>query len=135
MHRGGLVKIFLIIAAVSLLMDWYVYAGLRTLTADWQSVRARQFVNYGYLIISIGVTLAFILGFGSFSSAKGMTPYHEWVLSVFLTFFFTKLFFILVLFLGDIVRFFYGIINRIGKPKAKVSEPFFPARRKFVSEI
>lgn len=134
MHGSGFIRIFLIIAAISLLLDWYVFTGLKTFTADWSSTRMRQLVNWGYLVISVGVTLLFILGFGSFSTAKGMTPFHEWVLSLFLTFFFTKIFFVLILFLGDIGRFFYGIVNHIVKPKDKVIEPYFPARRKFISE-
>ncbi|MDB4905165.1 MAG: phosphohydrolase [Mucilaginibacter sp.] len=135
MHRGGFIRLFFIIAAISLLLDWYVFTGLKTFTADWSSARLRQLVNWGYLVISVGVTLLFVLGFGSFSTAKGMTPFHEWVLSLFLTFFFTKIFFVLILFLGDIGRFFYGIVNHIVKPKDKVIEPYFPARRKFISEV
>ena len=135
MHRGGFFKIFLMIAAISLLMDWYAFNSLKTFTADWQSGRMRQLVTWGYLVISVGVTLVFILGFGSFSTATGMMPFHEWVLSIFLTFFFTKIFFVLILFLGDTARFFYGIVNNIVKPKGKTIEPFFPARRKFISEI
>ena len=135
MHGGGIIKIFLIIAAASLLFDWYVFAGLKTLTKDWRSTRSQQLVTFGYLVISIGVTALLFLGFTSFSTAKGMTPFHEWVLSIFLTLLFTKLFFVLVLFLGDVVRFFYGVINNIAKPKGKVIKPFFAARRKFISEI
>jgi len=134
-HRGGFFRVFLIIAAISLLLDWYVFNGLKTFTADWSSGRLRQLVTWGYLVISVGVTLMLLFGFGSFDTAKGMTPFHEWVLSIFLTFFFTKIFFVLVLFLGDIGRFFYGIVNYIAKPKGKTIEPFFPARRKFISEI
>jgi predicted MPP superfamily phosphohydrolase len=134
MHRGGFIRLFFIIAAISLLLDWYVFIGLKTFTADWSSARMRALVNWGYLVISVGVTLLFILGFGSFSTAKGMTPFHEWVLSLFLTFFFTKIFFVLILFLGDIGRFFYGIVNHMVKPKDKVINPYFPARRKFISE-
>jgi predicted MPP superfamily phosphohydrolase len=134
MHGSGFIRLFFIIAAISLLLDWYVFTGLKTFTADWSSARMRALVNWGYLVISVGVTLLFILGFGSFSTAKGMTPFHEWVLSLFLTFFFTKIFFVLILFLGDIGRFFYGIVNHMVKPKDKVIEPYFPARRKFISE-
>ncbi|MGZ3871928.1 MAG: hypothetical protein ACXVJD_03365, partial [Mucilaginibacter sp.] len=134
MHRGGFFKVFLIIAAISLLLDWYVYNGLKTFTQDWQSERLRQLVKWGYLVISVGVTLLFVGGFGSFSTAKGMTPFHEWMLSLFLTFFITKIFFVFVLFLGDVGRFFYGIAEHVGKPEGKVIEPFFPARRKFIAE-
>ena len=135
MHRGGFLTIFLVIAGITLLFDWYVFAGLKTLTNDWQSQRARWAVIYGYLIISIGVTALFLIGFGSFSTAKGMTPFHEWMLSLFLTFFITKLFFVLVLFLGDLGRGAVGIANTINKHKDSVSKGYFPSRRKFISEL
>ena len=134
MHGGGLYKIFIIIAAISLLMDWYVFSGLRTFTADWRSGLWRRVVLYGYLVISIGVTAIFLLGTGSFSTARGMTPYHEYMLSLFLTFFITKLFFIVVLSLGDLGRFIVGIVNYFQKHKTK-GKGYFPARRKFISEI
>ncbi|MDB5142228.1 MAG: metallophosphoesterase [Mucilaginibacter sp.] len=134
MHRGGFFRIFLIIAAISLLLDWYVFYGLRTFVGDWQSQRLKQVVLWGYLTVSVGVTVLFLLGFGSFSTAKGMTPFHEWMLSLFLTFFITKLFFAVILFLGDIGRFFYGIGDHIINNDHKKGEPFFPARRKFISE-
>lgn len=135
MHKGGFFTIFLIIAAISLLFDWYVFAGLKTFTSDWQSKKLRYLVIFGYLAISIGSTLALLLDFKTFSTAKGMTPLHEWVLSIFLTLLFTKLFFVLILFLGDIGRFFYGIVNHFVKPKGAAANPFFPARRKFISEF
>ena len=134
MHNGGIIRVFIIIAAISLLMDWYVFAGLKTLTNDWSSLKMRQLVNYGYLFISVGIIAVFVLGFGSFTTARGMTPFHEWVLSIFLTFFITKLVFILVIFLGDTGRFFYGIVTNIIKPQGKVTSPFFPERRKFIAE-
>jgi len=135
MHGGFFLKIFLVIAGLSLLMDWYVFNGLKTFTAGWRSVRWRKAVTWGYLVISVGVTATLLLGVGSFRTAQGMLPFHEWVLSIFLTFFFTKIFFILVLFLGDLGRFFYGIVHYFVKPKGTTREPFFPARRRFISEI
>jgi predicted MPP superfamily phosphohydrolase len=98
-------------------------------------------VRYGYLFISLGVTALFFGGLGSFRTAQGMTPFHEWVLSLFLAFLITKIFFALVLSLGDLGRFLYGIIHYFVKsksvvsgPKNSASEHFFPARRKFISE-
>ena len=135
MHRGGFFKIFLIIAGITLLLDWYVYHGLRTFVHDRQSQRLKQGVLLGYLLISVGVTVLFLVGFASFSTAKGMTPYHEWMLSLFITFFVTKIFFALVLLIGDIGRLFYGVGDHIINRDRKAHEPFFPARRKFISEI
>src|SRR6185312_3874709 len=134
MH-GFFLKIFLVISALSLLMDWYVFNGIKTFSADWRSRRRRQIANWGYLVIAAGVTAMLLLGLGGFSTARGMMPFHEWVLSIFLTLFFTKIFFILILFLGDAGRFFYGMVDHFVKPKSKTHKPFFPARRKFISEI
>ncbi|MBB5395526.1 metallophosphoesterase [Mucilaginibacter sp. AK015] len=127
-------KIFLIISAITLLMDWYVFNGLRTFTADWQSRPLRQLVTWGFLVVSVGVTVVFLLGLGSMSSARGMTPFHEWMLSLFLTFFVTKLVFVIVLSLGDLGRFFYGIAHAVSTD-SKSGGAFFPSRRKFITEI
>ncbi|MGZ3828157.1 MAG: metallophosphoesterase [Mucilaginibacter sp.] len=132
MHSGAFFKIFLVIAVISTLMDWYVFSGLKTITFDWQSQFWRQLVQFGFLFVSVGVTVTFIAGIGSFSSARGMTPFHEWMLSLFLTFFVTKLVFIIILSLGDLGRFLIGIYNLITKSSS--SESYFPARRKFISE-
>ncbi|HTI07238.1 MAG TPA: metallophosphoesterase [Puia sp.] len=139
MHRGGFIRVFYILTAISLLLDWYVFNGLKTLTSGWRSTRLRKWVPYGYLVVSVGITLLFLLGMGSYSTAKGMTPLHEWMLSLFLTFLVTKLFFTLILFLGDLGRFFYGILNYFIKPVRRADaqlsdQPFFPARRKFISQ-
>ena len=135
MHRGGIFTVFLIIATITLVFDWYVFSGLKTFTSDWQSAKARQIVLWGYLIISVGITILFVCGLGSFSHARGMTPYHEYTLSLFITFFVTKLVFVIVLSLGDMGRFIYGIGNSIANHNEKRTEAFFPSRRKFISEL
>lgn len=134
MHRGGFLNIFLIIAAITLLFDVYVFYGLRTFVKDWQSIQLRRVVLWGYLLVSVGVTALFLLGVNSYSTAKGMTPYHEWMLSLLLTFFITKLVFVIVLAIGDLGRLLYGIGDRVIGGEKKAGEPFFPARRKFISE-
>lgn len=135
MHSSGFLKVFAIIALISLLFDWYIHSGLKTLTADWQSNVWRNVVLWGYLIISVGVTALFLIGFGAFSTASGMRPFHEWMLSLFLTFFITKLVFIIVLSLGDLGRFFVGVFNLISGSGRVAGQPAFPGRRKFISEI
>jgi predicted MPP superfamily phosphohydrolase len=135
MHGNGILKVLLIMLAISLLLDWYVFSGLRTLTSGWKSDRWRQVVRWGYLPVSLGVTALFFGGLPSFRTAAGMRPFHEWMLSLFLAFLITKLFFGLVLLIGDLVRFFYGIIDHFIRPASRAEEPFFPSRRKFVSEI
>ena len=135
MHHGIFVKIFLIVATASLLLDWYIYHGLKTLVLDWPSRRSQLIVLWGYLVISVGVTIVFIAGFSSFRGAQGMLPFHEWVLSIFLAFFISKLIFVIVLFLGDAGRFIAGLARHIGRSSSKPGGPYFPARRKFISEL
>lgn len=136
MHHGGFVRIFLIIAAISLLLDWYVFNGLKTFVKNWKSLRLKRIVLWGYLLVSVGVTVLFVAGTGSFNNARGMTPYHEWMLSLLITFFITKIIFSLILLIGDIGRLFYGAGNyAINRNKKKPCEPFVPARRKFISEV
>ncbi|WP_246230487.1 hypothetical protein [Mucilaginibacter humi] len=86
MHKGGFLNIFLILAAISLLFDWYVFNGLKTFTADRRSKAGKHIVPWGFLVISVGITVVFLLGFSSYNTSKGMTPFHEWMLSLFLTF-------------------------------------------------
>ncbi len=135
MHRGGFLKFAIVLTVISLILDWYVYRGLKTLASDWQSNRLRQLLLWGYLTISVGVTLTMILGFGSFSTAQGMTPYHEWVLSVFLIFLISKIFFVIVLSIGDLGRFVIGISNAVQHRHAQGTDSVFPERRKFISEL
>ncbi|MEN0053674.1 MAG: metallophosphoesterase [Mucilaginibacter sp.] len=131
MHNSGFFRVFLIISAISLLFDWYVFSGLKTLSADWPQLW-RNLTLFGYLLVSVGIVALFLIGFGSFSTATGMRPFHEWVLSLFLTFFITKLFFVIILSLGDLGRFVIGLFNMAS---GNHSQPAFPGRRKFISEI
>lgn len=132
MHGNGLLKVFLVIPAISLLFDWYVFSGLKTLIAGWRSRLWQKIVLWGYLLISVGVTVLLVIGLPAFKTVGGMRPFHEWILSLFLTFLITKLFFILVLFLGDIGRLLTGLFKLTKQVKDK---PVLPARRKFISEV
>jgi predicted MPP superfamily phosphohydrolase len=132
MHRSGFLTIFLILVASSLLLDLYAFNGLKTFTSNWKSALFRKFLLYGYLFFAVGLVILLVVGIGSFTTARGMTPYHEWVLSLFLALLVTKLFFVLVLFLGDIGRFLYGGVRFFIKPKSSTGGPFLPARRQFI---
>lgn len=133
MHKGGFIRFFIIIAAISFLLDWYVFSGLRTLTIGWQP-KFRIILLATFLVISVGVTIVFLLGIGSLNNARGMTPFHEWMLSLFLTFFVSKLIFAIVLSLGDLGRFVVGIVHAVQSQK-NADNCYFPSRRKFISEL
>ncbi len=122
------------LAAVSLLLDWYVFSGLRTLSADWQS-RWRLLFTWGLTGVSIAVTLTLIITFLLSDVSHGVNQYFMWVMSVFMAFFVSKVVFVMVLSLGDLGRFITGIAQNAGKASIDQSKPYFPDRRKFISEI
>jgi len=132
MHSSGFLKVFLIISAISLLLDWYVYYGLKIISQGRLPRFRHGLITWGYLIPAVGITVLMLTGLNSFTTPRGMRPYHEWVLSIFLTFLVTKIMFSLVLFLGDAARFFTGLFRLAAQTGDK---PVFPGRRKFISEI
>lgn len=137
MHRsiGAFIRIFFIVLGINFLLDWYVFNGLKTLVKGWRSLRLRRAILWGYLVVSVGVTVLFAVGVGSYRTAKGMLPYHEWVLSLFIVFFITKVFFVIILFLGDIGRWIYGIGHWISRPRQRGAGSLIPGRRRFISEM
>ena len=132
MHGSGLLKIFISVWVISLLFDWYVYSGLKTWCSDWKSRFWQKAILRGYLVICVGITILLIIKMGAFRTASGMRPLNEWILSLFLTFLFTKLFFVIVLLVGDLGRLFAGLVNKLTHAGAG---PTFPARRKFITDI
>jgi len=130
--RHGILKFALILAGINLLLDFYVHQGLRSLMPRLNK-NIRRVILALYWIISVGVTLLLLLGMNSTSKPPGMTTYHQWVLSIFITLLITKVFFVLVLFAGDIYRLVAGLINYTHKTPVNEKQ-YVPARRRFVSE-
>jgi len=132
MRHGGIFNLVLILVTVSFLMDLYVHQGIRTLLAD-SDARVRRAVLVLYWVISIVVVVLMLINSSKASKPPGMTPYHQWVLSIFLTLLITKVVFIVVLLFGDIYRLFAGLVNVVRKsPRANGS--YFPERRKLLSQ-
>ena len=132
MRHGGIMRVLYLFGLFSLLLDIYAYHGVKTWVSGWKSVRRKKIALNSYLVFFTGSTILFLAGI-TFST-QYLTRFQEWALSLFLTFLITKLFFIIVLLLGDIVRFFWGVLRRLFKPKPASGEPFFPSRRRFIAE-
>jgi hypothetical protein len=131
MRHGGIFQFAIILIAIGLLMDWYVYNGLKTLLAD-SGIKTRRIIIGIYFLVSIIVVVLLLLTISKANKPPGMTPYHQWVLSIFLTLFISKVVFILVLFFGDIYRLFAGLVNVVRKTPE--NGHYIPNRRKFVSQ-
>lgn len=129
--RHGILKFALILVAISLLLDWYTCLGIKTLL-NKSSKRVRNVTIGVYLFVSITVITLLLLSLQSAGKPPGMTTYHQWILSIFITLLITKVFFVLALFMGDIYRILAGLINALRK--TPVNGKYVPARRRFVSE-
>ena len=134
MHNGGIMRVLYLICAVSLLLDIYAYSGVKTWVRGWKSATRQKIALYTYLVTFVGVTLLFLIVI-TIITYRYLTRFQEWVLTLFLTFLITKLIFVIVLLVGDIIRFFWGLIRRLFKAKAVKNEPFFPSRRRFIAEV
>ena len=130
MHRTP-IKILLILLALSFITDAYVFAGFKTLTKSWRSRRLQKVVKWGFLIYSLGITALLLVNIGSLRTAKGMIPWYEWVLSLFIANLVSKIFFCVILLLGDTGRGIAGIVNKLNKHH---TGPAIPSRRRFISE-
>lgn len=130
-------QVILFLGAISLLMDWYVFQGLKRLTSSWRSDNLRRAVYTIFWVFFVG----FLIGFGiavyvRFTSDRA-TPVVQWFINAFLTFFVTKLVFILVLFAEDIYRLAVAVARFFSKKAGAKGTParLLPARRKFMSQV
>lgn len=113
-------------------IDWYVFQGVRSLTAPMQSAVLRKGIRWGYWIVSLGLPALMVFSFITADRTKGITPLMSYTASFFITLLITKLVFLVVLFGGDIARVVEGVVNRIKGP-AENTTAFLPERRRFVS--
>ncbi|PRY12401.1 hypothetical protein CLV24_108145 [Pontibacter ummariensis] len=128
-------QFILTLGVISLFMNWYVFQGIKRLTADWRSKQARLAVHLVYWLFFIGLIAGFAYSIYIRFTLDQATPFIQWFINAFLTFFVTQLVFILVLFAEDIYRAIVALIRFSGKSRKKPKqEPLVPERRKFVSQ-
>lgn len=137
MHNSNFYVILFIVIAIYFLMDWYVFQGVRTLTAGWQSGFARQAVHGGYWLAFLALTGSIAYTFLTLRTSGGWTPFTQGVFNAFLILFVTKLVFMAVLFSEDLYRAAAAVIHFFQDSGIHVAEAgsLLPARRKFVSQV
>lgn len=131
MRHGGIFQFFIYLILFNFLLDIYVSQGLKTLLIN-ASQKIRRIALWIYWLLSIMLVVALLVTISNASYVPGMRPYQQWLLSIFIGLLVSKLFFALVLLLGDTYRLIAGILNGVSKNKKEGS--YIPARRRFVSE-
>jgi uncharacterized protein len=136
MQNNSFFLFILLVMVLSVVMDWYAFEGVKTLTARWKSQAARTVAHWGYWLVFIGLTVAVVFTFFTLAASHGFTPFNQKVFSLFITFFFTKLVLTIVLLAEDIYRVLrMGVAylrQTFGSGKNRGS--LLPARRKFISQ-
>ncbi|MEO8795506.1 MAG: metallophosphoesterase [Daejeonella sp.] len=98
----------LILASISLLLDWYVYKGVIILS---QISEYKNIVAWIYWLISIFVLSGFIFLLSKVIASRKFTAVFNITFNSYLTLFVSKLVFAMVLFAQDIYRFFAGLVH------------------------
>ena len=112
---------FLLIAAVFLFLEVYIYQAIRTLTDN-------SWIRAGYWILSLAVYGFFAYEVSHFQRSDRSTVRAQLRISLFLVFILPKIFIVLFLLIDDIFRT-GGYLIGLTRP----TENFFPERRKFLS--
>lgn len=112
---------FLIIAALFLFLEIYIYQAIRTLTDNF-------WIKAGYCILSLAVYGFFAYEVSHFQRSDRSTMKAQIMISLFLVLILPKIFIVLFLLIDDIFRT-GGYLIGLTRPK----ENFFPERRKFLS--
>ncbi len=125
--------IFLFSLAV---IDWYVFQGVKTLTARLSRLLTKRIIHFGYW----GLTFVFLAGVASvLLKSSGRFRLLVLLFVFFLFSYLPKLAFALVLAAEDLYRLFRSIFvffaRRFAKLKPGVRPEIFETRRKFISQM
>lgn len=114
-------KNILIIAAIFLLLEFYIYQAIKTISAN-------SWVRGGYIAVTLVIYAVFAYEVLNFQRSDRSTTRAQIMFSLFLVFILPKIFIAFFLLIDDLVRlikYFFGVF----RPETN----HFPARRKFLS--
>ncbi len=126
---------FLIFFTSLALLDWYVFQGVKTLTARLRRVRAKRFIHFGYWSLSFAffAAVAYV-----FLSTGGRWRQMVLIFIFFLFSYLPKLAFALVLAAEDAYRLLRSVFvflrSRLQNAAPGARPELFVSRRKFISQ-
>jgi predicted MPP superfamily phosphohydrolase len=128
-----------IFLAILLLIDWYLFSGVRTATAAIPSERGRMVLHAAYWLVNLTLIGVMATALLTFSRGQGPRPLIIFALNFFVVLFVPKLVLLFVLGIEDVLRVMQGLISRIygyfTDPAIAAAEGFLPSRRRFISQL
>jgi uncharacterized protein len=116
------------------IIDLWVFSGVKTLTGTMTNVRARQWIHWIYWGINMSFIAALLLATFTFSRAIGPTRLINYVMAILILLLIPKLIFILFLFVEDIYRIFRAAMVWVRSFTSETTPDYFEGRRKFISQ-
>ncbi|MFC4815959.1 metallophosphoesterase [Flavobacterium sp. GCM10023249] len=100
----------------------------------FKTVFQNKLLIYAYWIVSIVSFVLIVYGLAKFDRSVGQTRSSLFTLGLLLLFLLPKLVIVSTLFIEDVFRLFFGVVQFFSKNNQTATE-FLPSRRKFVSQI
>ena len=129
MRTGAIVMIF-IISALFFLLDFYVFQGVKSLTATLQNLLLQKGIRWGFWLLSLGLPALLVYSLVVYGRSS---PMVAGLGSIFITLFVTKIVFVAVLMGGDLFRIGEGAIKWLTNSGSE--DVLLPERRRFVSQL
>ena len=129
-------RLVMLFGVLALLIDFYVYQGIKKITARWKSEILRRTVRWGYWIFFIGFNLLYTYVVYLRFSTREATDFMTLIMNLFIAFFVSKLFVIFILFGEDLARAGVALFRLVKNSfsQEKSTGKVMPGRRKFVSQ-
>jgi hypothetical protein len=133
--QGPNVLGIIIFLSVLLLIDWYVFSGIRPITASLEA-RTRRIIHWTYWILNFSLFAWFLLLFIGMGSSQGGMPRSFMVfMGVWMLFFIPKFIFALVLLGQDTYRLLRAGYGLAYNAFSDTPIPVMEGRRRFISLI
>ncbi len=116
------------------LIDLYIFQGVKTLTANFDSESTRKMVHWGFWIVNLAFMAIIAFGFLSFDRAKGLKTYQLLAFNAFILLMIPKLVFTIVLLGQDMFRLF-GTGANYALKQPNTEGGYMPERRAFISQL
>lgn len=129
----------LLVVLIVLVIDLYVYEGIKTVTAKLSSRFQRKAIRRTYWVLNVGLMLTVAIGFMAFDRSKPPAIGLMRLLGFYFALLVPKLVYIIILAGEDVYRILRGIFKRgfhlVYPPEDQSAITYFPARRKFISQL
>ncbi len=116
------------------LIDLYIFQGIKTITAGFESESTRNTAHWAFWIVNILFLGIIALGFLSFDRTKGMKTYQIIAFNTFILLMIPKLVFTIILLGQDAIRLLETGVNYAFR-QPNTEGGYMPERRAFISQV